>query len=330
MRPRRAVIDHAWRAIGPGVEVLSADDGGPLTRTVKRIIDPLVLRLRSNTRFSDPFVSAEVAVQMHDVIVGQTATLRATAQWFDLLKRERRRLRITTGNAQELYFPVCYELALLEGPPAQQDRTAAEHHLRAIHADRDRTAIEVLNRYLDDEAAVATLSAQLARSWQDVRAGTEMTGPFLAGLTTALGPADGHNAAAARQRVWSALVADATPYNLGAAAHHDGSGLPWSIVARIANLATKPASGGKPAISTTHARNDAPRKASATGTGRPMRAASSSSRLTPGTCPCSPATSGGGSVVPSSSVAPVPFSRARSTRSARRKRIATPRLDATR
>ena len=34
----------------------------------------------------------------------------------------------------------------------------------------------------------------------------------------------------ARQRVWSALVADATPYNLGAAAHCDCSGLPWSIV----------------------------------------------------------------------------------------------------
>lgn len=230
MRPRRAVIEHAWRAIGPGVEVLSTDDGGPLTRTVKRIIDPLVLRLRSNTRFSVPFVSVDVAAQMHDLIVGQTATLQATAQWFDLLKRERRRLRITTGNAQELYFPVCYELALLEGPPAQQDRAAAERHLRAVHADRDRTAIEVLNRYLADEAAVAALAEQLAHSWQDVRAGTGMTGPFLAGLTTALGPTDGHNAAAARQRVWSALVADATPYNLGAAAHHDGSGLPWSIV----------------------------------------------------------------------------------------------------
>ena len=32
--PRRSVIDQAWRAIGPGVEVLSSDDGGPLTRTV--------------------------------------------------------------------------------------------------------------------------------------------------------------------------------------------------------------------------------------------------------------------------------------------------------
>ena len=59
-----------------------------------------------------------------------------------------------------------------------------------------------------------------------MRAGTEITGPFLAGLTTVLGPADGHGAAAARQRVWSALVADATPYNLGAAAHRDAASCP--------------------------------------------------------------------------------------------------------
>ena len=55
------MIDGAWRAIGPGVEVLSGDDGGPLRRTVKRIIDPLVLRLRSNTQYSAPFVDAVVA-----------------------------------------------------------------------------------------------------------------------------------------------------------------------------------------------------------------------------------------------------------------------------
>ena len=74
-QPRRAVIDRAWRAIGPGVEVLSGDDGGPLRRTVKRIIDPLVLRLRSNTQFSAPFVAAEVAEAMHDVIVGHGAAV---------------------------------------------------------------------------------------------------------------------------------------------------------------------------------------------------------------------------------------------------------------
>ncbi len=45
-----------------------------------------------------------------------------------------------------------------------------------------------------------------------------------------LGPAEGHRDAAARQRVWSALIADATPYNLGAKAHSADTELPWSIV----------------------------------------------------------------------------------------------------
>jgi len=210
--------------------VLSTDEGGPLSRTVKRIIDPLVLRLRVNTRYSAPFVTADVAAEMHQAIVGHAATLCAAAQWFDLLKRERRRLRITTGNAQELYFPVCFELAVRSGAPADRDREGAEGRLRDIHSDRDRTAIEVLNHHIADDDAVASLSTQLVRSWRDVRAGSEITGPFLAGLTTVLGRADGHTATVARQRVWSALVADATPYNLGAAAHCDCSGLPWSIV----------------------------------------------------------------------------------------------------
>jgi hypothetical protein len=64
-----------------------------------------------------------------------------------------------------------------------------------------------------------------------VQAGSEISIPFLAGLTTVLGPATGHNAAIARQRVWSALIADATPYNLGAKARSAPSELPWSIAA---------------------------------------------------------------------------------------------------
>ena len=84
------------------------------------------------------------------LIVGHGDALRAAAAWFDLLKRERRRLRITTGNAQELYFPVCFELAVTKGAPAQRDDGAAEAVLRDIHADRDRTAIEVLNHYVAD------------------------------------------------------------------------------------------------------------------------------------------------------------------------------------
>lgn len=227
--PRRAVIDRAWRAIGPGVEVLSGDDGGPLRRTVKRIIDPLVLRLRSNTQFSAPFVAPDVAEAMYDAIVARSAELRDTAAWFEVLKRERRRLRITSGNAQELYFPVCFELAVTKGHPSQHG-SAAEEVLRDLHGERDRTAIEVLNRFAADEKVIAELARQLSHSWRDVHAGTEITGPFMAGLSTVLGPADSHSAAAARQRVWQALIADAAPYNLGATARSAAGELPWSIV----------------------------------------------------------------------------------------------------
>lgn len=227
--PRRAVIDRAWRAIGPGVEVLSGEDGGPLRRTVKRVIDPLVLRLRSNTHFSAPFVAPDVADAMYDAIVGHAAQLRDTAAWFDVLKRERRRLRITSGNAQELYFPVCFELAVTKGAPSQHG-SGAEEVLRDIHSERDRTAIEVLNRFVSDQKVITELEKQLSSSWRDVRAGNAITGPFMAGLTTVLGSADSHSATAARQRVWQALVADAAPYNLGAKARSRPAELPWSIV----------------------------------------------------------------------------------------------------
>ncbi|OBG96438.1 hypothetical protein A5698_14275, partial [Mycobacterium sp. E136] len=92
------------------------------------------------------------------------------------------------------------------------------------------TAIEVLNRFVSDEKVIAELARQLSRSWRDVHPGTEITGPFMAGLSTVLGPADSHSAAAARQRVWQALIADAAPYNLGATARSGAAELPWSIV----------------------------------------------------------------------------------------------------
>lgn len=228
--PRRAVIDEAWRAIGSGVEVLSATDGGPLRRTIKRILDPLVLRLRSNPQYSAPVVTPDAAASMRRLVLDSAPQLRAAAAWFEVLKVERRRLRITTGNAQELYFPVCFELAVTRGTPAVGDRDTAEAILRGVHDDRDRTAIEVLNRYVDAEQVVAQLSGQLERSWRDVRPGDTIAGPFLAGLTTVLGPAAGYRADMARQRVWSALIADATPYNLGARAHAEFADLPWSIV----------------------------------------------------------------------------------------------------
>ncbi len=228
--PRRAVIDEAWRAIGPGVELLSGTDGGPLRRTIKRILDPLVLRLRSNPSYSAPVLTPDVAASVRSLILAHAERLRCAAAWFAVLKAERRRLHITLGNAQELYFPVCFEMAVTSGAPADDARAAAESALRTLHDDRDRTAIEVLLQYVSSEHVVAALSRQLERSWHDVRPGSGIAGPFLAGLTTVLGTAGGHNGNMARQRVWSALIADATPYNFGAKARAEDPDLPWSIV----------------------------------------------------------------------------------------------------
>ncbi|BBX99250.1 hypothetical protein [Mycobacterium lacus] len=228
--PRRAVIEAAWRAIGPGVELLSGDDGGPLSRTVKRIIDPLVLRLRSNPQYSAPVVTPDTAAAMHRLIVDSAPQLRFAAAWFEVLKLERRRQRIRIGNAQELYFPVCFELAVTKGAPAPQDRETTAEVLREIHQGRDRTAIEVLHEYVAGPGVVAKLADQLDRSWRDVRAADTVIAPFLAELSTVLGPANGHSATVARQRVWTAVIADATPYNLGALARVETGALPWSIV----------------------------------------------------------------------------------------------------
>jgi hypothetical protein len=228
--PRRSVIDAAWRAIGPGVELLSSDDGGPLTRTVKRIIDPLILRLRSNPQYSAPVVSADTAAAMRDVIAGNAVELRSTAAWFEALKLERRRQRIRSGNAQELYFPVCFELAVTKGPPAPQDHQTAATVLLDIHQGRDRTAMELLHQYVASPDVVDALAAQLDDSWRDVRAGQTAIAELLSELGTVLGTATGHRAAVARQRVWSAVIAGATPYNLGAAARSETTELPWSIV----------------------------------------------------------------------------------------------------
>lgn len=229
-RPRRAVIDEAWRRLGPGVEVLSAGDGGPLRRTVKRILDPLVLRLRANSQFSAAILAPDVARDLHDVIIAHGDQLLCTAQWFEVLKKGRRRLRITTGNAQELYFPVSYELAVTRGAPAGNVEAVADAVLRDLHSDRDRTATAALDKHLAASQTISTLTRQLERSWRDVRPGGAITGPFLSGLSTVLAETGDHRARAARQRVWTALVADDTPFNLGAGARVDPALLPWRLV----------------------------------------------------------------------------------------------------
>ena len=127
------------------------------------------------------------------------------------MKLERRSQRVTTGNAQDLYFRCVSNWPSPAGAPDHGGPAAAAAALHEVHQDRGRTTVEALNHYLAGPQVLARLSRQLQGSWADVRAGTEITGPFFAGLTTVLGPADGHREGVARQRVWTALIADAAP-----------------------------------------------------------------------------------------------------------------------
>ena len=117
-QPRQAVIDGAWRAIGPGVEVLSGDDGGPLTQDRQAHHRPPCASTALEYAVLGPVRGRRGRIGDARADRRQRPALRDAAAWFEVLKRERRRLRITAGNAQELYFPVCFELAVTKGAPS--------------------------------------------------------------------------------------------------------------------------------------------------------------------------------------------------------------------
>ncbi|MFE3170344.1 hypothetical protein ACFXPA_09325 [Amycolatopsis sp. NPDC059090] len=163
-RLRSAVLAQAWRRI-PGVEVLSADDGGPLTRTVKKIVDPLVIRTAARPRLGRPLLDPAAAAEVTELLLADSARLRATAAWFTHLKRQRRALRITAGNVQDVCFPLAYELATTFAMPDASAPERAAAALREWHGEDGAAGVDQLSRYLADPQRTADLTAELRRRW---------------------------------------------------------------------------------------------------------------------------------------------------------------------
>ena len=163
-RLRSAVLEAAWHRIS-GVEVLSAADGGPLTRTVKKIIDPLVVRTAARPKLGRPLLEPAAAAEVTDLLLADAPRLRATAAWFVHLKRQRRALRITAGNVQDVCFPLAYELATNFGMPGPEAPETAASALRELHGEGDEAGIAQLTAYLADPRAAADLTAGLHRRW---------------------------------------------------------------------------------------------------------------------------------------------------------------------
>ncbi|WP_328412525.1 hypothetical protein [Nocardia sp. NBC_00403] len=160
------VLDEVWRRLD-GVEPLSGPHGGPLRRTVKLILDPLVIRPVQNPLCAGSILTADGATLLATRMHAAADVLRATASWFTLLKQVRRALRITEGNPQDLYFQRCFELATTTGAPDPlRDRAIAEAALRDIHEFTAGRTTQALKEHLTDGTHIGALGALIDVAWQ--------------------------------------------------------------------------------------------------------------------------------------------------------------------
>src|SRR5690606_5316622 len=90
MLPRRLVLDQAWRAAGLAESVLSGRDGAPLARTVKCLIDPLIVRPKLNPELARPLLTEAGATALTTLIAEHGQLLWITDGWYEVLKRARR------------------------------------------------------------------------------------------------------------------------------------------------------------------------------------------------------------------------------------------------
>lgn len=163
--PRAQVIARAWQELGPGVAPLSNGSGRPLARTLKLILDPLVIRPVQNPGLAGGSLTDDAAVEMRDRILSSAADLSATSAWFLELKAARRRLRVTDGNPQEKYFQRCYELARTAGAPSRgADAVASEVVSEIAQASVDSLLSQV-RQLLADEVLAARLGEDLVDAW---------------------------------------------------------------------------------------------------------------------------------------------------------------------
>ncbi|MGW0946537.1 hypothetical protein ACWD4O_28890 [Streptomyces sp. NPDC002623] len=164
-RSRALVIDRAWRGLGPGLESLSGPGGAPLTRTVKLIVLPLIVRPSLCPELAADFLEPAQAARLDALVRESGARLRATAQWFTLLKKTRRTLRIVAGHPQDLYFQRCFELATEHGAPSAGADVVARDVVEDVADAGGGRTVEALKSHLADAARRARLDGELAVAW---------------------------------------------------------------------------------------------------------------------------------------------------------------------
>lgn len=172
---RSAVIASAWAELGDGVAPLSNGAGRPLARTIKLVLDPLVIRPVQSPHLASATLTVADADELRARILAAGPDLTATSAWFVVLKRCRRRLGITAGNPQDRYFQRCFELAREHGAPegggsSGAAESVARETLAELHDLDDDAPLEQLRRLLRDSEAVAAFERALAQAWSTAAA----------------------------------------------------------------------------------------------------------------------------------------------------------------
>lgn len=168
--PRGLLLARAWARLGDSVAPLTNASGRPLARTVKLILDPLVLRPVWNPRFAGGAVRGAHADELVATIIAAGPALAATAEWFLLVKKARRRAGVTEGNPQDLYFQRCFELASAHGDPRANPADAAgvaDAVVAEIHSPDARPTVDQLRRFVTDPRHADELASLLRAAWQE-------------------------------------------------------------------------------------------------------------------------------------------------------------------
>ncbi|MCD0445708.1 hypothetical protein LO763_19045 [Glycomyces sp. A-F 0318] len=166
--PRGMLIADAWAQLGDAVAPLSNPSGRPLARTVKLLLDPLVLRPTLNARFAGGVIDVEHVDELRAAILDAGPVLAATATWFQLVKKARRRAGITEGHPQDLYFQRCFELAHRYGDPKSMSGAAgvAAGAVAEVHAERGSVTVNRLRAFVTDPERTAELAGLVRSAWE--------------------------------------------------------------------------------------------------------------------------------------------------------------------
>lgn len=167
------MIADAWNELGDGVRPLSNAAGLPLARTVKLVLDPLVVRPAQRPHLGHALLTADQAVELRERIIAAADDLAATATWFTLLKRRRRERGITAGSPQDLYFQKAYELARTEQAASGDVSGVLDAALDEVH-DSGRVTAADLREYLTMPAIAERVHRQIDDAWEGAVTGEEV------------------------------------------------------------------------------------------------------------------------------------------------------------